>query len=1623
MATPPTLDPPDDSSSEAKYYLLKINNKSELGNRDTDGSTVNFFDAQDIGLVQSTNFSQPLNIDEFKLGVPDPNTEWITLLGEATKTFQKGPNQAVITWSIGSNNNETEKNLAQAFVNEWNIGEYGRRSPKSPFGTFFVGPIVNEICKKADSQFTFSTSDDVLEFFQKIADGSNSYLELAAGDLIFETRRPHAEVGISPGSFIEIFNDIIGDTENRRKSAIDDSFHNFGRVQEDFQTLRNQVILTIGNIFAGEDRDGDGAVDTDILRELKTQTNTPHMISGIRQNYFLIKSLSGNLSLMNFSQLSDTPTGYESGKYLVSTASGIEYQNINLGDSALTGLSDTPNSYESGKFLISNNTGIEYGSPSISFLQDIIDRPSTELVSGYLSLDKDRNLVWRPATTDGDVQYVITGATHFTGLLDTPSIYQEGKYLKSTANGFEYADVDVGSSKIIDLKDTPNTYNDGQFLVSSNTGIEYGSPSISFLEDITDRPSIELISGFLSLDKDRNLIWKAGTTTGDVSYHISGATHFTGLSDTPSLYEVGKFLESTANGLQYSDLSGKISSQEVNWLAYASLSDLPSASEHHGMFAHVHSEGAAYMAHAGDWEKIYPINSQGGGSSTFTGLSDTPSTYNGGKFLQSTANGLEWVDMPAGGGGGSSNILAQGTYDASTLQLTNDYNISGVTRKNVGFYKVTFDSPIPNREYNVFVSPLGAQPINQYIYSSDENGFHVSSRHNGTHTNTDHSFDFVVFGISGAGGGGGGIGENEKIKNHSNFYQNIPDKILLTNAAKDFAVYEFSYITDTIINYSQVDEHSNDILFDNDTTGGYNTHNEATHSGDSPSTSLSGFIEQGRAIYLGGGSSASTGAGSSTFSGLSDTPSNFIGKSGQYVKVNDTEDGLEFVNYTTQLGAGGVGSHTGVRALSNFNADLPDALINNENIARLYSITSAYIWYNTTPTENKYIGFENNTGAAILSASNDTYDYNTLQGYIDNGRAIYLGGNAGGAGNILSARISGDGTIVNQTPEWIESCTRSSNGAYDIIYKSDYFSSIPTIVATADLNNGVSQMNVQYDAPSLNGITINTFRNDNGGSLDADFSIIAHDVDATSSSSQGSSTFSGLSYTDTDVAAYLNGNLDTHIIPDTNSVYDIGSAEKKIRHLFLSDNSLKFVGADDIEHSLSVSDNQLRFDNEPVPQKFIDLPDVPSTLDAGSYLRVNTAGDAVEQVDIAPPNGGVGSFGVIKNKIDNFYTQLPDAIIATTAAGYEAILRLKFANNQAGVAGTVNEGRNFWYEARVQTGGSNNDYIITFTDTQDGNFKDHAGEADQFPTDGSMDQSLRWFIENNRALYDGNTKGGVGSNSGISNYVSGNYLLPDAITVPLTRSSINDHQARLFNFNGLILGTNHNNYAGMQYTWSASATEIYKINFNNDTNGSFDSYSETESTTTTPEWSEIPSAINNEPSLQEFIDAGRAIYYNGEPSSDGSSSSITGSSSITLPSGFILQQVSESLADATSINSVGDEILSIDFTPRASDSQIVCDVNGFVDAAVGITALYNQDVQFHIDNVAFGGTDTLFKTDTYYSENVPSSLNLSASTIVTDNNTKTIKLKVVTADNAQNIDYTSLFITIQEIARSDYTLS
>ena len=101
------------------------------------------------------------------------------------------------------------------------------------------------------------------------------------------------------------------------------------------------------------------------------------------------------------------------------------------------------------------------------------------------------------------------------------------------------------------------------------------------------------------------------------------------------------------------------------------------------------------------------------------------------------------------------------------------------------------------------------------------------------------------------------------------------------------------------------------------------------------------------------------------------------------------------------------------------------------------------------------------------------------------------------------------------------------------------------------------------------------------------------------------SSTTGLDWVDAPAGGGLTGWTETngHILPNITESYDIGSADYKVRHLFLSDNSLKFVDASDNITSINSSSFTIT-----------GLSDTFNSYDdcSGKYLRVNKNEDGVE---------------------------------------------------------------------------------------------------------------------------------------------------------------------------------------------------------------------------------------------------------------------------------------------------------------------------------------------------------------------------------------------------------------------------
>jgi len=105
-----------------------------------------------------------------------------------------------------------------------------------------------------------------------------------------------------------------------------------------------------------------------------------------------------------------------------------------------------------------------------------------------------------------------------------------------------------------------------------------------------------------------------------------------------------------------------------------------------------------------------------------------------------------------------------------------------------------------------------------------------------------------------------------------------------------------------------------------------------------------------------------------------------------------------------------------------------------------------------------------------------------------------------------------------------------------------------------------------------------------------------------------------------------------HLLPYANATYDIGSAEKKVRHLFLSDNSLKFVDSSDVVYTLSVNSGQLEFEGSPVGGGIANLvddtsPQLGGTLDL-NLQSITSQGNISIQTVVNPYPIDIGTSSV-----------------------------------------------------------------------------------------------------------------------------------------------------------------------------------------------------------------------------------------------------------------------------------------------------------------------------------------------------------------------------------------------------------
>ena len=134
-------------------------------------------------------------------------------------------------------------------------------------------------------------------------------------------------------------------------------------------------------------------------------------------------------------------------------------------------------------------------------------------------------------------------------------------------------------------------------------------------------------------------------------------------------------LSAFTNDVGFITSAGGITSDDLVWEVYDQEVDLPSATDNHGMFAHVHGTGKAYYAHAGVWVALATKTELdnidlSGGNTTYT-LSESSGTLS----LTASTGEVDNVQIFTASGGDLTGNLNFSTDVAATFGDTNQLQI------------------------------------------------------------------------------------------------------------------------------------------------------------------------------------------------------------------------------------------------------------------------------------------------------------------------------------------------------------------------------------------------------------------------------------------------------------------------------------------------------------------------------------------------------------------------------------------------------------------------------------------------------------------------------------------------------------------------------------------------------------------------------------------------------------------------------------------------------------------------------------------------------------------------------------------------------------------------------------
>lgn len=402
----------------------------------------------------------------------------------------------------------------------------------------------------------------------------------------------------------------------------------------------------------------------DMAQELRLDT----VISGVTptQDYHLTtKSYVDASGAATLLELTDTPAGYDDGKYLMSTASGTEWSTVSGIDDAIlkrhTQNTDTILMKDVSTELI--NAG--YLKSDLIADDDIkitIDKLKSKNISGLEILDSDDNC----ALKIGRDEYTV-GLGVGTNTPDEPlhvSVDFDGN------KAIKIENVNSGTSAVARLITKTD---DGSFWIAS-----YGSGIVT--SGAKKNRGVNL-----STTKSGGISIVSGNSDADIRFYTGGKTDS---HERMSILSSGAIEISDDLRLQDDKKITFGTSLDSNlwWDSVANDLRLDTTISGVTPTQDYHLATKSYV-------------DDGGGASTLLGLMDTPAGYDEGKYLISTASGTEWATASGG-------EEASGKTGIETIASGAD---------SVG---VTFGSPFDDTNYSIVTSLVNTVDDNPAQYGS-----------------------------------------------------------------------------------------------------------------------------------------------------------------------------------------------------------------------------------------------------------------------------------------------------------------------------------------------------------------------------------------------------------------------------------------------------------------------------------------------------------------------------------------------------------------------------------------------------------------------------------------------------------------------------------------------------------------------------------------------------------------------------------------------------------------------------------------------------------------------------------------------------------------------------------------